>query len=202
VVLSVVHRDNASANGLVQRIYEGAHASIRIKRTWIYQRLDTVIKLVERYLVLIHAILRKTRVVVQLGVVPDVMKYDRTELTVKAGDRIRLVFRNTDHMQHNALLLAPGTTDTVGALADAMRAAIERLALDRQELGAFDERLKALSTALADTVVRALQIDSAAFARLRSTHPEAALEVALNIARELSLRVRAANLQLQADEIP
>jgi azurin len=59
-------------------------------------------------------------VVVQLGVVPDVMKYDRTELTVKAGDRIRLVFRNTDHMQHNALLLAPGTTDTVGALADAM----------------------------------------------------------------------------------
>jgi putative membrane-bound dehydrogenase-like protein len=59
-------------------------------------------------------------VVVQLGVVPDVMKYDRTELTVKAGDRIRLIFRNTDHMQHNALLLAPGTTDTVGALADAM----------------------------------------------------------------------------------
>lgn len=37
------------------------------------------------------------------------------------------------------------------ALADAMRGAIERLALDRQELGAFDERLKALSTALADT---------------------------------------------------
>jgi azurin len=59
-------------------------------------------------------------VVVQLGVVPDVMKYDRTELTVKAGDRIRLVFRNTDHMQHNALLIAPGTTDKVGALADAM----------------------------------------------------------------------------------
>lgn len=59
-------------------------------------------------------------VVVQLGVVPDVMKYDRTELTVKAGERIRLVFRNGDHMQHNALLLVPGATDKVGALADAM----------------------------------------------------------------------------------
>ena len=59
-------------------------------------------------------------IVVQLGVVPDVMKYDRTELTVKAGERIRLVFRNSDHMQHNALLLASGTTDKVGALADAM----------------------------------------------------------------------------------
>lgn len=59
-------------------------------------------------------------VVVQLGVVPDVMKYDRTEMTVKAGERIRLVFRNCDHMQHNALLLAPGATDKIGALADAM----------------------------------------------------------------------------------
>jgi azurin len=59
-------------------------------------------------------------VVVQLGVVPDVMKYDRTELTVKAGERIRLVFRNSDHMQHNALLLAPGATERIGALADAM----------------------------------------------------------------------------------
>jgi SulP family sulfate permease len=69
------------------------------------------------------------------------------------------------------------------------------------EMAFLDGRPRS-ATALADTVVRALQIDSAAFARLRSTHPEAALEVALNIARELSLRVRAANMQLQADEIP
>jgi azurin len=67
-----------------------------------------------------HSDTERDAVVVQLGVVPDVMKYDRTELTVKAGERIRLVFRNTDHMQHNALLLAPGTADKVGALADAM----------------------------------------------------------------------------------
>jgi len=59
-------------------------------------------------------------VVVQLGVVPDVMKYDRTELTVRAGEKIRLVFRNTDHMQHNALIVKPGRLEAVGALADAM----------------------------------------------------------------------------------
>jgi azurin len=59
-------------------------------------------------------------VVLNLGVIPDVMKYDRAELTVEAGRRTRLVFKNTDHMQHNALVLRPGTTDKVGALADGM----------------------------------------------------------------------------------
>jgi uncharacterized protein len=58
--------------------------------------------------------------ILTLGVVPDAMRYDRTELAVRAGQRVRLVFRNTDHMPHNALLLRPGTTEVVGALADAM----------------------------------------------------------------------------------
>jgi azurin len=53
-------------------------------------------------------------------VIPDVMKYDKTELTLRAGQRARLVFRNTDHMQHNVLILRPGTTDAVGTLADQM----------------------------------------------------------------------------------
>lgn len=69
------------------------------------------------------------------------------------------------------------------------------------EMAFLDGRPRS-ATALADTPVRALQLDRAAFACLQSTHPEAALEVVLNIARELSLRVRAANLQLQADEAP
>jgi azurin len=59
-------------------------------------------------------------VVLTLGVVPDVMKYDQAELTVEAGRRARLVFKNTDHMQHNALVLRPGTIDRVGAMADTM----------------------------------------------------------------------------------
>lgn len=61
-------------------------------------------------------------VVLNLGVVPDVMKYDRAELTIEAGRKGRIIFKNTDHMQHNALVLRPGTIDKVGALADALLA--------------------------------------------------------------------------------
>ncbi len=56
----------------------------------------------------------------KLGVIPDVMKYDVAELSVKAGEKVRLTFQNKDHMQHNALILSPGRVDAVGALADAM----------------------------------------------------------------------------------
>lgn len=59
-------------------------------------------------------------VLLELGVVPDVMKYDISELTIRAGQRARLVFRNKDHMQHNVIILRPGTLETVGALADQM----------------------------------------------------------------------------------
>jgi putative membrane-bound dehydrogenase-like protein len=59
-------------------------------------------------------------VVLNLGVLPDVMKYDSPELTIKAGAPARLVFKNSDHMQHNFLLLRPGSLESVGAAADAM----------------------------------------------------------------------------------
>ena len=49
-----------------------------------------------------------------------VMKYKQTELTVKAGSKVELTFINPDVLQHNFLLLKPGTKDKVGALADGM----------------------------------------------------------------------------------
>lgn len=55
---------------------------------------------------------------ITLGVIKDVMKYDQQLITVKAGTTIELVFKNTDFMQHNFLLIKPGTTDKVGAAAD------------------------------------------------------------------------------------
>jgi uncharacterized protein len=67
-------------------------------------------------------------VVLTLGVLPDVMKYDRAELTVKAGVSAKLVFKNADHMPHNALILRPGTTEAVGTLADTMLADPQALA--------------------------------------------------------------------------
>jgi azurin len=61
-------------------------------------------------------------VVLRLGVVPDQMKFDRTELAVAAGQLVDLVFSNADVMPHNVLLGTPGSLDTIGAAADALLA--------------------------------------------------------------------------------
>jgi len=53
-----------------------------------------------------------------LRVVKDVMKYDQTLLTAKAGSLLRIDFRNPDFMQHNLLVLKPGTMNKVGDAAD------------------------------------------------------------------------------------
>lgn len=55
----------------------------------------------------------------QLGVTPAVMKFDKAELEVKAGAKVALTFTNAAcPLQHNFLLLKPGTKDKVGAEAD------------------------------------------------------------------------------------
>ena len=46
------------------------------------------------------------------------MKYDVTNFSVKAGQTVKIVFENPDHMQHNLLILKPGTFEQVGAAAD------------------------------------------------------------------------------------
>jgi cytochrome c oxidase subunit 2 len=65
----------------------------------------------------------------QLGVVPNVMKFDKTELTVKAGQKVVLLFENKAcALQHNFLLLNSGARDAVGALADKMLTDAQALA--------------------------------------------------------------------------
>jgi azurin len=54
-----------------------------------------------------------------LGTQPG-MKFDTTLLTVKAGSRVRLVFRNADDMLHNFVLCAPGKGQAVGTAALAL----------------------------------------------------------------------------------
>ena len=55
----------------------------------------------------------------ELGVIPNVMQFDKKELTVKAGSKVALLFANKGcALQHNFLLLKPGSKDAVGALAD------------------------------------------------------------------------------------
>ncbi|MFM9032069.1 MAG: plastocyanin/azurin family copper-binding protein, partial [Opitutaceae bacterium] len=51
---------------------------------------------------------------------PGLMQFAPTELRVKAGASVRLIFENPDLMPHNLVLVAPGADEEVGALADAM----------------------------------------------------------------------------------
>ena len=57
---------------------------------------------------------------VALSVVVGQLQFDQTTFTVQAGQRVRLTFTNPDDMQHNVLIIQPGTTETVGTLADAL----------------------------------------------------------------------------------
>lgn len=54
--------------------------------------------------------------VLKLGTKPG-LKFDVTNLVVKAGSKVRLIFNNNDDMTHNVVIIAPGTADEVGDLA-------------------------------------------------------------------------------------
>ena len=56
--------------------------------------------------------------IIMLGVIKDVMKYDKTLLTAKAGTTLQIILKNIDHMQHNFVLIKPGTSEKVGLEAD------------------------------------------------------------------------------------
>jgi putative membrane-bound dehydrogenase-like protein len=55
---------------------------------------------------------------INISVIKNQMKYDLTEFTVKAGSTIKINFINVDYMQHNLLILRPGSKERVGAAAD------------------------------------------------------------------------------------
>ncbi|WP_158607302.1 PVC-type heme-binding CxxCH protein [Rhodohalobacter sp. SW132] len=61
----------------------------------------------------------------ELGVTPNVLEFDKDELRVQAGQTVRVVFTNTDNMEHNLLFILPGTLADVGELADQMMASPE-----------------------------------------------------------------------------
>ncbi len=62
--------------------------------------------------------LGKADQVITINVIKDVMKFDKELITVKAGTTVHIVLNNPDFMQHNLVLIRPGTTDAVGAAAD------------------------------------------------------------------------------------
>lgn len=53
--------------------------------------------------------------VINIGTVPG-LKFDISEIQVKAGSKIRLNLNNNDDMLHNLVIVKPGTANTVGEL--------------------------------------------------------------------------------------
>lgn len=58
--------------------------------------------------------------VIDLKVVKDIMQYDKKKIAVKAGQQVTIRLENPDGMQHNLLIIKPGSLQKVGAAADAM----------------------------------------------------------------------------------
>jgi uncharacterized protein len=56
----------------------------------------------------------------QVSVVRGQMKFSLPSFMAKPSQRVKITFTNPDEMQHNLVILRPGTTDAVGTLADAM----------------------------------------------------------------------------------
>lgn len=55
---------------------------------------------------------------IEISVVKNQMKYDTESFTVNAGETVQITFKNPDFMQHNLLIIKPGTLESVGAAAD------------------------------------------------------------------------------------
>lgn len=80
------------------------------------------------------------------------MKYDLTEFVVQAGKPVELVLDNVDFMQHNLIIIKPGTTDMVGAAADKM--AMDPSAAESNYIPKMDEVL--FATALVNPEQKAI----------------------------------------------
>ncbi|MHA6250267.1 PVC-type heme-binding CxxCH protein [Pontibacter sp. CAU 1760] len=59
-------------------------------------------------------------VTINIKVVEHEMKFDKETFTVKAGQKVTLNFSNPDFMQHNFVLVMPGSFEKVGKAADAL----------------------------------------------------------------------------------
>jgi putative membrane-bound dehydrogenase-like protein len=56
--------------------------------------------------------------IINIEVVKDVLQFDKKQITVQAGQKVTIVLENPDGMQHNLVVIQPGTLDKVGAAAD------------------------------------------------------------------------------------
>ncbi|MEO5599596.1 MAG: PVC-type heme-binding CxxCH protein [Cyclobacteriaceae bacterium] len=62
------------------------------------------------------------KVIVHLSTLPGKMLFDQTVITVSPNKEVSIIFKNTDGMPHNVVIIRPGSTEKVGLAADAMSA--------------------------------------------------------------------------------
>lgn len=62
---------------------------------------------------------------VEIVCVPGVMRWEPKEFNVPAGTLLEIVMRNDDSMQHNLLVVAPGSLSEIGVAADRMSTTAE-----------------------------------------------------------------------------
>ncbi|WP_044198713.1 PVC-type heme-binding CxxCH protein [Dyadobacter tibetensis] len=58
--------------------------------------------------------------IISLSVIPEMLQFSKSLIEVKAGAKVAIVLENPDGMQHNLLVIKPGTLPVVGKAADAM----------------------------------------------------------------------------------
>ncbi|PZX54983.1 PVC-type heme-binding CxxCH protein [Algoriphagus chordae] len=56
--------------------------------------------------------------VIKIAVIPHEMKFDKTEIRVKAGSQVTIDFENPDFMQHNLVIGKAGSLEAIGKAAD------------------------------------------------------------------------------------
>jgi len=57
-----------------------------------------------------------------IGTIPEQMLYDKTEFSVKAGQKVKIWFQNPDYMPHNLIIGMPGSAEEIGKAAEALGA--------------------------------------------------------------------------------
>lgn len=64
--------------------------------------------------------LNSSQITISIVALAGQMAYDKTEFTVRAGQKVEIIFTNEDEMQHNLLVIRPGTLTEVGEMAEEM----------------------------------------------------------------------------------
>ena len=67
---------------------------------------------------------------IKLKVIEHEMKFDQKLFTVKPGQKVTIQFTNPDFMQHNLLIIKPGTLEKVGNAADLLAREANAIALN------------------------------------------------------------------------